>query len=163
MAQAELTGKGPQADPQPARAPGDGGPPHAEAAETPRPPVTQLGMATLGLIVAGAVYLASKIPHHVPLAPAIALLAVAALVLVANVGMLARSPGFAWWRFRVVYGWTLLAYLVVTGMIEYVFVYDNVRGGTLAVLTGMLAVFALTVPLLIAFTVARHAEPASAR
>ena len=35
------------------------------------PPVTQLGMASLALIVAGGIYLASHLPKHVPLAPAV--------------------------------------------------------------------------------------------
>lgn len=141
---------------QPPAAPGTAG---VEGVEPALPPVTQLAMATLALIVAGGVYLASKIPHHVPLAPAIVLLAAAALLLVVNAAAIARIPGLARGRFRQVFGWTLLAYLIVTGMIEYVFIFDGVRGGTLAVLTGMLAVFALDVPLAIAFTVARYADP----
>jgi hypothetical protein len=142
----------------------DAGGTHAGApAEPARPPVTQVGMATLALIVAGGVYLASRIPHHVPLAPAVGLLAAAAVLLAGNAAMIARIAPFARWRFWAVFRWALLAYAVVTGMIEYVFLYDGVRGGTLAVLTGMLVVFALGVALLISFTVARYADPAGER
>jgi uncharacterized membrane protein len=133
--------------------------PHAESSERRLPPVTQVAILTLSLIVAGGVYLAAKIPHHVSLAPAVGLLAAAAALLLANAVMLSRITPFAWRRFFQVGRWTLLAYAIITGMLEYVFIYDGVRGGTLAVLTGMLAVFTLNVPLVISFTVARYADP----
>ena len=39
------------------------------------PPVTELGMASLSLIVIGGIYLSAHLPRHVPLGPAVALLA----------------------------------------------------------------------------------------
>ena len=48
------------------------------------PPVTQLAMASLALIVAGGIYLAAHIPNHVPLAPAVILLIASALLLAGN-------------------------------------------------------------------------------
>jgi hypothetical protein len=53
----------------------------------------------------------------------------------ASLVLLLRRPGFAWWRFKQVFAWLLLAYLVVGGMIVYAFVYDHTHGSTLAVLT----------------------------
>jgi hypothetical protein len=50
----------------------------------------------------------------------------------------------------------LLAYFITAGMIEYAFVRDHLRGGPLWVLTLSLVVYAVHVPVLIAFTVARH-------
>ena len=44
------------------------------------------------------------------------------------------------------------------GLIEYAFVHNHVRGGTLVVLTLSLVVYAVHVPMLIAFTVARYAD-----
>jgi hypothetical protein len=41
-------------------------------------------------------------------------------------------------------------------MLEYVFVYDGTRGSALIVLTTMLLIFALDVPMIIAFTVAKY-------
>lgn len=133
-------------------------PEEATAAVEPArlPPVTQVAVATLALIVAGGIYLAAKMPAHVTLAPAIGLLAAAVALLLANAVMLVRARGFAARRFLQVFRWTLLAYVVIVGMLEYVFVYDGVRGGTLVVLTGMLLVFVLDVPLIIGFTVASH-------
>jgi hypothetical protein len=42
--------------------------------------------------------------------------------------------------------------------LAYVFIYDHTRGATLAVLMSTLAVFAVDVPMVIAFTVARYDE-----
>src|SRR5204862_5740652 len=83
------------------------------------PPFTEVAMASLALIVAGGIYLSSHIPNHVPLTPAIILLALSALLMVGNLASLARVPGFAWDRFFEVGKWSLLAYLVIAGVIEY--------------------------------------------
>ena len=122
------------------------------------PPVTELGMASLALIVAGGIYLSAHLPRHVPLGPAVALLAASVLLLVLNVVMLSRIRDFAWDRFFGVAKWSLLAYLVIAGMIEYAFLKDHVSGGSLVVLTLSLAVFAVHVPMLMGFTVARYAD-----
>ena len=120
------------------------------------PPVTQLGMASLALIVAGGIYLSAHLPHHVPLGPAIALLTASALLLVGNVIALSRVRDFAWERFFTVGKWSMLAYVVIAGMIEYAFVQDHIHGGALVVLTLSLVVFAVHVPMLVGFTVARY-------
>jgi hypothetical protein len=122
------------------------------------PPVTELGMASLALIVAGGIYLSAHLPRHVPLGPAVALLAASVVLLVVNMVMLSRIPDFAWDRFFTVAKWSLLAYLVIAGMIEYAFLKDHVSGGSLVVLTLSLAVFAVHVPMLMGFTVARYAD-----
>ena len=120
------------------------------------PPVTALGMTSLSLIVAAVIYMSAHLPKHVPLGPAVALLALSALLLAGNVIALAKTEGFAWDRFIEVGTWALLAYSFIAGMIEYVFLRNDTSGATLVVLTLSLVVFALTVPVLIAFTVARY-------
>jgi hypothetical protein len=122
------------------------------------PPVTAIGMTSLALIVAGGIYLASHIPQHVPLVPAVVLLALSAALLVTNLVLLLRVRGFARERFFQVARWALLAYAITAGLIEFAFVHNHVRGGTLVVLTLSLAVYAVHVPMLIAFTVARYAD-----
>jgi hypothetical protein len=112
-------------------------------------------MASLALILAGGIYLASHIPNHVPLAPAIVLLAASALLLLINMILLARVKEFDWERFWQVAKWSLLAYVVIAGMIEYVFVRNHTRGGPLVIMTLSLVVFAIHVPILVGFTVAR--------
>jgi hypothetical protein len=124
--------------------------------ESKLPPVTALAMTSLALIVAAGIYLASHLPNHVPLGPAFALLAASALILVGNVLALTRVPDFNWQTFFGVAKWALLAYAIIAGILLYVFLKDGTRGGPLAVLTLSLAVFAIHVPLLIGFTVARY-------
>jgi len=128
---------------------------HGDTGEPVLPPVTQLAMSSLALIVAGGIYLAAHIPNHVSLGPAIALLAASALLLATNLVLLARVQGFPWERFFAIAKWALLAYAVIAGMIEYAFLRDELKGGPLVVLTLSLVVFAVHVPLLIGFTVAR--------
>ncbi len=122
------------------------------------PPVTEVGMLSLALIVAAGIYLSAHLPQHVPLAPAVVLLAVSALLLAANLVSLARVKGFPWGRFLSVARWALLAYIVVAAMIEYAFLRNHVNGGPLVVLTLSLVVFSVHVPTLIAFTVARFPD-----
>jgi hypothetical protein len=119
------------------------------------PPVTELGAAAMVCIATGVIFSSSYLPRKAPLAVPIVLCAVAALLVVASLLLLSRVETFAWWRFRQVAGWALLAYAVIGGMIEYAFVYDHTRGSALVVLTALLVLFVLTVPLLIGFTVAR--------
>ena len=120
------------------------------------PPVTEIGMASLALIVAGGIYLSAHLPQHVPLAPAAILLALSALLLIGNLVSLTRVEGFHWSRFLDVARWALLAYAVTAGMILYAFLRDGLKGGTLVVLSLSLVVYAVHVPMLIGFTVARY-------
>ncbi len=120
------------------------------------PPVTELGAAAMAAIAGGVVYEAAYLPKHAPSGIAFVLLALAAGIELANWLLLARVRGFAWWRFRQVFGYGLAAYVVIGGMIEYAFLYDHTRGTQLVLLTLLLALFVLNVPLLMAFTVARY-------
>jgi hypothetical protein len=121
------------------------------------PPYTQTGMAALALIVAGGIYLSSQIPQHVTLAPAIVLLILSAALVVYNLFTLSRVRGFGWPRFAQVFKWTGLTYLFIASMIEYAFLRNHLSGGPLVILTLSLLVFAIQVPGLISFTVARFA------
>lgn len=119
------------------------------------PPVTELAMASLALIVIGGIDLSAHLPEHVSLVlPTILLIASAGLFGL-NLLLLSRVRDFAWERFFVVGRWSLLAYVVIAGLIEYAFLQNHVSGGPLVVLTLSLVVFALHVPTLVGFTVAR--------
>lgn len=124
--------------------------------EQRQPPVTQVAMVSLALIVAGGIYLSAHIPQQVPLAPAVILLVLSASLLVGNIASLTRVRGFAWPRFFEVARWALLAYFVTAGLIEFVFLRNHLRGGALVVLTLSLIVYAVHVPMLIGYTVARY-------
>lgn len=122
------------------------------------PPVTAVAMASLGLIVAAGIYLSAHLPRHVALGPAVGLLAASALLLAGNLIALARVQDFAWDRFFDVAKWAVVAYGIIAAIIEYSFLRNHVSGGPLVVLTLSLVVFALHVPTLIGFTVARFAH-----
>lgn len=123
------------------------------------PPIQQIAVAVLVLIVIGGIYTAAHLPRHVPQGPTIALLGAAAVLLAVNVVLLSRISSFNWRVFRQVAGWVLAAYVVIAGMLEYVFIYDHTRGTQLVILTAMLAVFMLDIPILLGFSVARFQAP----
>lgn len=129
----------------------------AASKRTTAPPVTELGVGALICTVAAGVIVAAQVPNADTLWPAIVLLVAAAVLLGAAVVLMARIESFAWHRFFQVWQWEMLAYIVIAGMIEFVFIKDNTPGRILALLTLLLIAFALTVPLLMAFTVARYA------
>ncbi len=120
------------------------------------PPVTEVGVGALILIVIGGVYLSSFFPRRAPLLLPTVLALVAALMVIFNSVALLRSRELPRAIFAKVFKWALLAYVVVAGMLEYVFVLDGTRGNALVVLSLMLAIFAVDVPTIIAFTVARY-------
>ncbi|HEX6509152.1 MAG TPA: hypothetical protein VF221_16105 [Chloroflexota bacterium] len=124
------------------------------------PPITELTAASMVLVILGGIYLAAYIPRAVPLGPAVSLLVTSGAVLVADLIVLSRLRDFAWDTFFQVARWALLAYIVIAGMLEYVFVVDHTRGSVLVVLTLMLVIYAVDIPVLLAFSVARYQEPA---
>jgi hypothetical protein len=122
------------------------------------PPVTEIGAASMVAVAVGVIYNAAYLPKHAQTGVAVAILIVAAALFLGNAYLLSRIEQFAWDRFKQVAGWSLLAYAIIAGMIEFAFVYDHTRGTQLVVLTLLLALFMLNVPVLIAFTVARYQQ-----
>ena len=120
------------------------------------PPVAELAVASVSLMLVSGVYLAAHLPTPPPLTPAVVLCAVGAALSVSAVVLLSRICPFAWHAFFEVARWALIAYLLIAGLLAFVFIYDHTRGATLGVLIASLVVFALDVPLVIAFTVARY-------
>ena len=123
------------------------------------PPVAELATVSLALVVIGGILLASYAPRRPPLGVPTALAAVSAVLLLADVVLLARLQEFYWARFFTFFRWALLAYVLSAGMIGFAFIHDHVRGAPLAVVTALLVLFAVDVPLIIAFTVARYSSP----
>jgi len=134
--------------------------PPAPPEERRFPPIDKLADLAMVLVIIGGIYMAANLPGNISLVPAIVLLILAVIVLLVDVVLLARLQDFAWGSFRLVAGWALVAYLVIAGMIGYAFIYDGTRGEPLVILIGMLAVFAIAVPLLLGFSVARY-QPTS--
>jgi uncharacterized membrane protein YoaK (UPF0700 family) len=122
------------------------------------PKAVEVVTLSLAAVVVGGVWLGSHAPRRPPLMLPSVLLVVAAVLLLAGVAMITRVAGFSWDAFVRVGRWALLAYVIAAGMIEFAFVRNHTRGAPLAVVTGMLVVFALDVPFLIATTVARYQD-----
>jgi len=121
-------------------------------------PVAWLSTGALATVIIGGILMASYAPRRAPLGLAAALLGLAAALLVAIVVIFARLRDFAWATFTKVFKWALLAYIVEAGMIEFSFIRNHTSGSSLAIVTGMLVVFAVSVPTTIAFTAARYAQ-----
>jgi hypothetical protein len=131
------------------------GPDEIDQRQADLPPVARLATLTLVLIVSGGIYMASQYGHRATLVPPVVLAAAAALVLLVNVLLLARIREFAWDKFFQVTGWALVAYLVIAGILEFVFVFDHTPAKQLWLFSVMLAMFAVDVPVLLGFSVAR--------
>jgi hypothetical protein len=123
------------------------------------PPVAGLTIGSLTLVVIGGILMASYVPRRPPLGVPVTLTVTSAALVLASVFLLYRLEQFAWPRFFLVFRWALLAYVISAGMIGFAFIYDHTRGASLALVLVMLVIFALDVPLIIAFTVARYSSP----
>jgi hypothetical protein len=123
------------------------------------PPITELAVATMILVVVGGTFIAGHVPRHVPLLLPTILIVAAAALLLANIYLLSRIPEFSWSTFRQVFIRSLVGYGVIAGLLAYVFIRDDIPNNVMAFLAGMLLIFALNIPLLFAFSVARY-QPA---
>ena len=123
------------------------------------PPVAELAIGSLALVVVGGILMASYVPRRPPLGAPAVLTAVSAALILISVLLLSRLRPFAWGRFFLAFRWALLAYVISAGMIGFAFVRDHTRGAPLALVAVMLVIFALDVPVIIAFTVARFSSP----
>ena len=128
-------------------------------AERRLPPIAELLMASMACVIAGGIYMAAHLPQRPPLGLAIGLLATGAALLAGAAALTSTLRPFAWRTFRLVAGWAVVAYVVIAGLLEFTFVYDHTRGSLLVVLTLSLLVFALDIPLLLGFSVARYQDP----
>ena len=121
------------------------------------PPVTQLAMGSLALVLTGGIYMVATFTSGPSYAIPTVLLAASALLWVVSLFLLSQHRGFAWPVFRQVAGWALLAYAVIAATIEFSFIHTHVSGTPLLLLSLMLVMFAFDVPLSIGFTTARFA------
>jgi len=123
------------------------------------PPIAQLTVCSLALVVIGGILMASYVPRQPPLAVPAALTAVSGVLILTSGFLLSRLEQFAWPRFFLAFRWALLAYVISAAMIGFAFVRDHTRGAPLALVIVMLVIFALDVPVVIAYTVARYSSP----
>ena len=139
--------------------PGFGEPDAEDLRQADLPPVMPVAISTLVLIVAGGIVVAAQYGRPPKLTVPVILLGVAAVLLLVNAVLVVRIKEFARPVFHRVLGWALLAYVAIAGILEYVFVYDHTPGRELALFSAMLVLFALDVPLMLSYSVARWQPP----
>jgi len=142
--------------------PGFGEPDAEDLRQAGFPPVMPIAISTLVLIVAGGIVVAAQYGRPPKLTVPVILLGLAAVLLLVNAVLVVRIKEFARPVFHRVLGWALLAYVVIAGILEYVFVYDHTPGRELALFSAMLVLFAIDVPLMLSYSVARWQPPDAA-
>jgi hypothetical protein len=119
-------------------------------------PIRLFAMGSLLFALLSAGTMAAYVVQPPPLGWSTGFLVASALLLFATAVGLVRRRGFAWRRFFLVAKYVVLMTLVITAMLEYVFVFDGMRGNPLIVMTVVLAITAIDIPILWGFSVARH-------
>jgi hypothetical protein len=122
------------------------------------PPVTELAILTIALTVVGGIYMAAHLPNHFSLVVPITIVVVCGALVVANIVLLSGIKPFAWRTFFLVFKWAFLAYAVISGVLAYVFARDHTPAAPMTVLALMLIIWAVDIPMLFGFSVARYAE-----
>lgn len=120
------------------------------------PPISEIAVVTMILVVTGGTFIAAHIPDEVPLLLPTVLAVVAAVLLAYNLYLLSTIRPFAWAVFRQVFGWSLVGYGVISALLMFVFIRDDIPGDVMTFLIAMLVIFAVNIPLLFAFSVARY-------
>ena len=125
------------------------------------PPISELSVLVLAVVVAGGVYLAAHLPNHTTLVPTTLAVVIAGGIVLVNLVLLRQIKEFDWKVFTTVAKWTLLAYGLFAAALEYIFIKDGSRGGVLALMTATLIIFAINLPIHFGFTVARYSDTKS--
>ena len=142
--------------------PGFGEPDAEDLRQADLPPVMPIAIATLIAVVASGIIIAAQYGRAANLTVPRVLLGVALLLVLFNAVQIWRIKQFAWPVFYRVLGWALMAYAVIAGILVFVFVYDHTPARMLVLFVGMLVLFAIDVPLMLSYSVARW-QPLDAR
>jgi len=126
------------------------------AGDTTRSPVVACIVGTIISCILAAGIIIVHTPAPAPMWGSIMWVCIAAVLTVATIVLILGKKPFARKRFFTVAKWVLLYILVLTGMGEFVLVFDGMRGETLVVMTIILLLFLVNIPMLWGFSVARH-------
>jgi hypothetical protein len=116
--------------------------------------------AIISCILAAGIIIA-YIPQPAPLWGSVMWVCIASALTIASIILMLRKKPFAWKVFFTVAKWVFLYILVLTGVGEYVIVFDGTRGEPLVIMTIILLLFLINTPMLWAFSVARHERASS--
>lgn len=124
--------------------------------DTTRSPIRLFAIGSLACAILSAGILAAYAPRPAPLGPSEGFLVASAVLLLACAAGVLRRRNFAWSRFFTVAKYVVLMTVVISAMLEYVFVFDGMRGTALVIMSIVLAITAIDIPILWGFSVARH-------
>lgn len=113
-------------------------------------------MVTLGLVIISGIYAVAFLPERPALWPCVVLVGAAAVLLAVNFILVSRLNAFAWNTFFLVGKWALAGYCVIGVMLGSVFLLDATSPALLLLLGATLAIYAVDIPLLLAYSVARY-------
>jgi hypothetical protein len=119
------------------------------------PIITCITGTVISCVLAAGIIIA-HFPGPAPLWGSIMWICIAAGLTVASAVLIIRRRPFARGVFFTVAKWVFLYMLVLTGVGEYVVVFDGTRGEPLVIITIVLVLFLVNVPMLWGFSVARH-------
>jgi hypothetical protein len=125
-----------------------------------RSPIVTASIASIVFAFLAVGILASYLPRTPPLGWSVGCLAISAVLFVVAVGLIARLHTFAWPLFFRVARWVSVLPAVFAATAIFVFVADGTKGAPLAIMITVLLLASANIPLVVAFSVARH-DPAS--
>ncbi len=126
------------------------------AGDTSSSPVMVCITATVISCILAAGIMIAHFPGPAPLWGSILWIGIAAALTVVSAALILTKKHFARAIFIKVAKWVFLYMLVLSGVGEYVLVFDGTRGEGLVILTAILLLFLINVPMLWGFSVARH-------
>jgi hypothetical protein len=131
------------------------------AGDTKSSPVITCIIGTIVSCILAAGIIVAFMPGPIPMWGSIMWLGIATALTLASIVLIARKKPFARKLFFKVAKWVFLYILILTGMGEYVLIFDGTRGAQLVVMTAILLLFLVNIPMLWGFSVARHEQTSS--
>ncbi len=119
------------------------------------PIIVCITLTVISCILAAGIMIA-HFPGPAPLWGSVLWIGVAAALTVVSAVLIASRKPFSRHIFFKVAKWVFLYMLVLSGVGEYVLVFDGTRGQALVALTAILLLFLINIPMLWGFSVARH-------
>ena len=130
--------------------------PQPYAGDTKSSPVIACIIGTIISCILAAGIIIAHVPEQAPIWGSVLWICIAGVLTIATMVLILRKRPFARKVFFKVAQWVFLYILVLTGMGEFVIVFDGTRGETLVVMTIILLLFLVNIPMLWGFSVARH-------
>ncbi len=128
--------------------------PYAGDAKT-SPIIICITLTVISCILAAGIMIA-YFPGPAPLWGSVLWIGIASALTVVSAVLILSRKTFSRRLFFNVAKWVFVYMLVLSGVGEYVLVFDGTRGEALVILTAILLLFLMNIPMLWGFSVARH-------